>query len=61
MASKTPVSAFEKGQAAAIHGEPAPNPFLQGSPEHNNFEVGRRFGEQRLRGAGSLAAAALAP
>ncbi len=59
MAAKIPVSAFEKGQAAAIQGEQALNPFVQGSPEHNNFEVGRRFGEQRLRGPGSLAAAAL--
>jgi hypothetical protein len=59
MATKTPVSAFEKGQAAAILGEPVANPFALGSPEHNNFEVGRRFGEQRLRGPGSLAAAAL--
>ena len=59
MAAKIPVSAFEKGQAAATQGEQASNPFVQGSPEHNNFEVGRRFGEQRLRGPGSLAAAAL--
>ena len=57
--AKTPVSAFEKGEAAAREGDPV-NPFPEGTPEHNNFEVGRRFGLQRLRGRDALAQSGLA-
>lgn len=57
MTTKNPVSAFEKGQAAAREGTTA-NPFAEGSVEHNNFEVGRKFGLQRLRGSGAFAATA---
>lgn len=48
-------SAFDQGQAAGrdVTGSPPANPFGQGSAEHNNFEVGRRFGaanaEKHLR------------
>ena len=47
MKSKPPFSAFEQGQIAGKAIDPgAPNPFTEGSAEHNNFEVGRRFGEK---------------
>lgn len=50
MSSKIPASAFEKGQASARDdGDRGVNPFAEGSVEHNNFEVGRKFGLQRLR------------
>lgn len=40
------VSAFEQGQKAGSDstGPVVPNPFDEGSAQHNNFEVGRRFG-----------------
>ena len=40
------ISAFDRGQAAGRErlAPETPNPFQIGSPEHNNFEVGRRFG-----------------
>ena len=39
-------SAFEQGQTAGKdrEGPRLDNPFPDGSAEHNNFEVGRRFG-----------------
>lgn len=40
------ISAFDQGRKAGsdLDGSMVPNPFEEGSPEHNNFEVGRRFG-----------------
>lgn len=43
-------SAFALGQTAGTRGSETVNPFLPGSAEHNNFEVGRRFGV-RIAGA----------
>ena len=41
-------TAFEQGRRAGNDrgGPLVANPFLSGSAEHNNFEVGRRFGAQ---------------
>jgi hypothetical protein len=45
-----PVSAFDQGSAAArVSGSVVENPFLKGSAEHNNFEVGRRFGATQTK------------
>ena len=45
-AHKPDASAFEQGQQAGkdVAGPLVENPFAEGSPQHNNFEVGRRFG-----------------
>lgn len=45
-AGHQPVSAFDQGHQAgkAPDGAVVENPFVKGSVEHNNFEVGRRFG-----------------
>ena len=42
------VSAFDQGKKAASGSEAAPNPFARGSAEYNNFELGRRFGADRV-------------
>ena len=39
-----PPSAFERGHCTGLGLASEPNPFPVGSPQHNNFEVGRRFG-----------------
>jgi hypothetical protein len=41
-------TAFEQGRRAGNDrgGPRVANPFLDGSAEHNNFEVGRRFGAE---------------
>jgi hypothetical protein len=54
MTAKIPVTAFDKGQAAVRSGDTGPNPFPEGSVEHNNYEVGMRFGLQRRRDGGSV-------
>ena len=44
------MSAFDLGQKAADTSvATAPNPFDAGTAEHNNFEVGRRFGAENSR------------
>ena len=49
MTVKNPVTPFDKGQAAAREGTHSENPFTEGSIEFNNFELGYRFGLQKLR------------
>ena len=49
-AGKRP-SAFDQGHRAAFVDAMVGNPFRYGSPEHNNFEVGRRFGSVLNRDA----------
>ena len=64
MASKnTGVSAFDQGQKAGRDpdGLQVENPFAEGSAEHNNFEVGRRFGASNAERRGRPSEAAMKP
>ena len=42
------LSAFDQGKRSAAAGEASSNPFASGSAEYNNFELGRRFGIDRV-------------
>ena len=48
MNQKTKPTAFEQGQISG-QGPAVPNPFAEGSVEHNNFEVGKRFAEKNSK------------
>ena len=39
-------AAFAKGHDAGFNATDALNPYVTGSAEHHNFEVGRRFGRK---------------
>lgn len=63
MSKDNNLSAFDQGQQAGkSQTTPGPeNPFLVGSAEHNNFEVGRRFGVANSAARLKPSAAAMTP
>ena len=44
MAGVAQLTAFDRGRKAGQDGDAAPNPFVAGSPDHRNYELGPGFG-----------------
>ena len=44
MAGTPQLTAFDRGRKAGQEGGAAENPFVAGSAEHRNYELGRGFG-----------------